>query len=183
MLNERQEEFLPIKGFEGLYEISNYGQLRNARKIMKTYMINSGYTAAKLVKNGQRTSVLIHRLVAEHFLQPVTNAKEVNHKNHEKTDNSVDNLEWVTSSQNKHHSYQAGWNEYNEPSKGIKLGNTSKYHNVLWDTNRKKWVGVVRHNSKNHHQKRFDNELDAARHVNWILDTLGLFDRPRNIVS
>ncbi len=182
MLNPRQEVFVPIKGFEGLYEISNFGRLRNARKIMKTYQINSGYLAAKLVKEGVRTSVLIHRLVAEHFLSNPLNKPEVNHKSQEKTDNSVDNLEWVTSSENKAHSYSNGWTRYNEPSKGIKLGNTSKFHNVLWDKARQKWVGVVRHESKNHMQKRFDSEVEAARHVNMILDTLGLHDRPRNTV-
>lgn len=149
---------------------------------MKTYKINSGYLAAKLVKDGIRTSVLIHRLVAQHFLKPVPGATEVNHKNHEKIDNSVDNLEWMTSSENKQHSKEEGWTRYNEPSKGIKLGTSSQYHNVLWDRSRAKWVGVVRHQKKNHFPKRFDTEEAAAKHVNWILDTLGLDDRPRNLV-
>lgn len=182
MLNARQEEFIPIEGFEGLYEISNYGVLRNSRKIMKTYQINSGYAAAKLVKDGQRTSVLIHRLVAQHFLSSAPGKNEVNHISQEKADNSVDNLEWVTSKENKAHSHENGWTVYNEPSKGVKLGSSSKYHNVLWDKQRQKWVGVVRHQSKNHFPKRFDSEQDAAKHVNWILDTLGLDDRPKNLV-
>lgn len=182
MLNARQEIFVPINGFEGLYEISNYGRLRNARKIMKTYLINSGYVCAKLVKEDVRTSVLIHRLVAEHFIPNPANKAEVNHKNQEKADNSVDNLEWATSKENKAHSYTNGWTKYNEPSKGIKLGTSSKYHNVIWDSSRNKWVGVVRHEKKNHFPKRFALEVDAARHVNWILDTLGLTDRPKNLV-
>ena len=182
MLNTRQEIFKPVKGFEGLYEISNYGRLRNMRKIMKMYRINSGYLAAKLVKEGQRTSVLIHRLVAQEFLPNPDAKKEVNHINQEKTDNSVDNLEWVSSQENKKHSYETGWTTYNTPSTGVKLGKSSKYHNVLWDNSRNKWVGAVRHNKKNHYQKRFDSEEAAALHVNWILDTLGLHDRPRNLV-
>ena len=182
MLNSRQEIFQPINGFEGLYEISNLGRLRNNRKIMKTYTINSGYQAAKLTKDGIRYSVLIHRLVAEAFLTKPQSAIEVNHKNQEKCDNSVDNLEWVTCSGNKRHSLDNGWTTYNEPSKGVKLGNTSKFHNVLWDKAREKWIGVVRHQKKNWFPKRFDSEADAAKHVNWILDTLGLTDRPRNLV-
>ena len=182
MLNARQEVFVPITGFEGIYEISNYGRLRNARKIMKTFTINSGYTAAKLVKNSQKTSVLIHRLVAGHFLPNPLQKPEVNHKNQEKADNSVDNLEWMTSEENKAHSRANGWTEYNMPSKGIKLGKSSKYHNVLWDKTRQKWVGVVRHEKKNHFPKRFGSEVEAAKHVNWILDKLGLTDRPKNIV-
>ena len=182
MLNARQEYFVPIKGFEGLYEISNYGRLRNARKIMKTYQINSGYSAAKLVKDGARSSVLIHRLVAEHFLPNPLNKPEVNHKSQEKADNSVDNLEWVTSEENKAHSRANGWSEYNMPSKGIKIGKSSQYHNVVWDSSRQKWVGVVRHEKRNHFPKRFESEVAAAQHVNWILNTLGLHDRPRNPV-
>jgi hypothetical protein len=182
VLNARQEVFVPITGFEGLYKISNYGRLCNARKVMKTYTINSGYKAAKLVKNGQRTSVLIHRLVAEHFLSNPLQKPEVNHKNQEKADNLVDNLEWVTSEENKAHSRNNGWSEYNVPTKGIKIGKSSQYHNVLWDKTRNKWVGVVRHEKKNHFPKRFDSEMEAAKHVNWILNTLGLNDRPRNPV-
>jgi hypothetical protein len=140
---------------------------------MKTYRINSGYAAAKLVKNGQRLSVLIHRVVAQHFIPNPAGKREVNHLNQEKADNSVDNLAWTTSQENKAHSHANGWTEYNEPSKGIKLGSTSKYHNVIWDKTRCKWVGVVRHQSKNHFPKRFEFEIDAARHVNWILNTLG----------
>lgn len=149
---------------------------------MKTYQINSGYSAAKLVKDGVRTAVLIHRLVAEHFIPNPLIKPEVNHKSQEKTDNSVDNLEWTTSEENKAHSRANGWNEYNVPTKGIKIGTSSKYHNVLWDASRQKWVGVVRHEKKNHFPKRFDLEVAAAQHVNWILDTLGLHDRPRNLV-
>ena len=149
---------------------------------MKTYVINSGYEAAKLVKDGVRYSVLIHRLVADHFLNKPIDSAEVNHKNQEKLDNTVDNLEWVTCSQNKQHSIHNGWTTYNEPSKGVKLGNSSKYHNVIWDKSRGKWVGVVRYQSKNHFPKRFDSEEAAAKHVNWILDQLQLVDRPRNLV-
>lgn len=183
MLNTIQEIFMPIQGFEGLYEISNYGRLRNARKVMKTYKINSGYDCAKLRKDGKVTSILIHRLVASHFIPNPYSKNEVNHINHEKSDNSVGNLEWVTTSENKAHSLNIGWTKYNEPSKGIKLGKTSKYHNVIWDKTRNKWVGVVRHQSKNHFAKRFDTEEAAALHVNWILDQLNLKDRPRNLVS
>lgn len=182
MLNSRQETFRPIQGFEGLYEISNLGRLRNARKIMKTFLNNSGYSCAKLVKEGLRTNVLIHRLVAQHFLIPAAGATEVNHINQEKLDNSVDNLEWVTSAENKAHSLNNGWTAYNKPSTGKKLGKSSQFHNVLWDKDREKWIGVVRHQSKNYYAKRFDTELAAAHHVNWILDQLGLTDRPRNLV-
>lgn len=149
---------------------------------MKTYTINSGYAAAKLVKDGVRTHVLIHRLVAEHFLPNPLNKAEVNHKSQEKTDNTVDNLEWATSQENKAHSYANGWTEYNMPSKGLKIGKSSKFHNVIWDKEREKWMAAVRHEKKNHHQKRFDLEIDAAKHVNWILETMGLNDRPKNLV-
>ena len=180
MLNT--ETGIPVKGYENLYEVSNLGRVSNYRKVLKTYTLNSGYLAMKLVKDGGRKSVLLHRLVAEHFIPNPENKLEVNHINGDKTDNRVENLEWVTSSENKKHALNTGLKEYNIPTKGQKLGNSSQYHNVTWDKARSKWKAHIRHENKNWFPKRFDTELEAARHVNWILDELGLTDRPRNPV-
>ncbi len=182
VLNEEQEVFLPVKGFENLYQISNLGRVTNSRKILKTYQINNGYECLKLVKDGVRYSYLLHRLVAEHFIPNQFNKPEVNHIDGNKSNNKVSNLEWNTVSENRLHALKTGLKVYNEPSKGIKIGKGSKYFNVTWDKARNKWVGSVRHESKTHFQKRFESEEDAARHVNWIIDTLGLTDRPKNIV-
>ena len=183
MLNEPQEILIDIVGYEGIYKVSNLGYVSNGSKALKTYRINSGYECLKLQKAGKVESFLLHRLVAQAFLPNPENKPEVNHNDGNKANCAVSNLEWMTSAENKQHARATGLSIYNEPSKGIKIGNSSKYHNVIWDKDRNKWMGVVRHEKKNHYQKRFDTEEEAALHVNWILDTLGLTDRPRNIVE
>lgn len=183
MLNAQTEIFLPIPGYENIYQVSNLGYVTNGRKKLKTYTINSGYACLKLYKHGVKSSFLLHRLVAESFCPNPDNKPEVNHKDGDKLNCSATNLEWVTSSENKKHAKSTGLKVYNLPSKGKKLGKHSNYFNVTWDVSRNKWTATVRHNKKNHYSKRFDREEDAALHVNWILDTLGLCDRPRNVLS
>lgn len=183
MLNSIPEIAKPVPGYENLYEVSNHGRISNFRKILKTYKINSGYVAIKLQKNGERKSVLLHRLVAELFIPNPDGKPEVNHKDGNKENNCVTNLEWVTSSENKRHAYNSGIRIYNEPYKGVKKASTkSKYHNVSWDNSRQKWIGAVTWKNRPYKAKRFDVESDAAKYVNQLLDELGLYDRPRNQV-
>lgn len=179
MLNDN---CVPVSGFEGIYWVYSEGYVTNGRIRLKTYIINSGYQCLKLHGNQGRKSVLLHRVVAEAFIPNPDNKPEVNHINGIKSDCSKDNLEWVTSSENKLHALETGIKIYNVPTLGIKKGKGSIYHNVSWDKSRNRWIASVRHNNETHHQKRFLCEREAAMHVNWILDTMGLSDRPRNII-
>ncbi len=183
MLNNELTEFKDIEGYEGIYQVSRHGYISNGRKPLKTYKINSGYQAVKLFdKDGVRKSVLLHRVVAQAFIPNPERKAEVNHINGIKTDNSVENLEWVTSSENKRHALDEGVKIYNVPTKGLKLSSKSKYHNVGWDNQRQKWNAGIRIAGKTYGQKRFNTEEDAALHVNKLLDELGLHDRPRNVI-
>lgn len=182
MLNFTQEKGQPIEEWEDLYEISTFGRVSNYRKVMQTWINNSGYECVTLSKKGQRKHYLVHRLVAKAFIPNPDDKPEVNHIDGNKFNNCKDNLEWVTSAENKQHARQSGLAEYNKPSTGIKLGRSSKYHYVTWDKSRNKWVATIRHNNVNHFPKRFDTEDEAALHANWIIDQLGLTDRPKNIV-
>lgn len=148
---------------------------------MKTFINNAGYKCIKLQKSGKRFHYTVHRLVAETFILNLQHKLEVNHKNGNKLDNQVSNLEWVTSSENKKHALKTGLKSYNQPSRGIKLGKTSTYHNVTYDKARNKWKACIRYNGKNYGQKRFKEELDAAKHVNYIIDKFKL-NRPKNNV-
>ena len=182
MLNNNVELLKDIPGFEGFYKASSEGYITNGRKILKTYMINSGYCCLKLYGKAYKKSVLLHRVIAETFLPNPLGKPEVNHKDGDKCNNAVSNLEWVTSAENKAHAIQTGLKGYNTPTKGKKLSKMSKYHNVGYDKSRGKWFGVIRIDGKNHGQKRFDTEDAAALHVNYLLDLHGITDRPRNIV-
>lgn len=189
MLNINNEIWKPIPGFEGIYEVSNLGSIRNTRgKVMSTYKINSGYLCLKFTVNNKRTSHLVHRLVLSTF-EPneFQDNLEVNHLDENKSNNALSNLQWVTSSGNKQHSIQSGayakiFEMKNSLGKKHLPNPHSRYHNVTYDVQRQKWAACIRVNGKNMHRKRFNTEEEAALHVNWIIDTLGLTNRPKNII-
>ena len=86
-----------IEGYEN-YQISNYGRVKslwyNREKILKSEIIRGGYLRVCLCQDGKKTMKLVHRLVAEAFLENPQNLPEVNHKDECKTNNQVSNLEW-----------------------------------------------------------------------------------------
>lgn len=187
MLNNN-EIWKPIRGFEKVYEVSNFGKIRNSREhVLQPYTNNSGYVMVDLYLNTVRTKKLVHRLVMEAFTPNPDDLPEVNHKDEDKTNNVLTNLEWCTRSHNKQHSMKSGtynkiYEQKNTLGKKHLLNPKSEYYNVTYDKNRCKWVGQIRHEKKNWYCKRFDTETEAALHVNWIIDELGLTDRPKNII-
>ena len=174
------EVLVYLPGYEGIYKASSLGYITNGRKELKTYTINSGYQCLKLCDAyGIRKSYLLHRLIAQTFLPNPSNLPEVNHKDGNKANCAADNLEWVTSKENKRHAKDTGLWEYNKPSTGIKLGRTSQYRYLTWDKQRNKWMVAIRVDNKNIGQKRFDDELEAAVYADSLVKSLGL-NRPLN---
>lgn len=90
-----------VKEYEGLYQISDEGQVKSLgnnksrkEKILKPTKNRDGYLQVPLCKNGKRKTIKIHRLVAEAFISNPDNLPEVNHKDENKINNCVENLEW-----------------------------------------------------------------------------------------
>ena len=98
------EEWKEIAGYEGLYKVSNMGRVLNSDNQILKYFDNGGYNRIALRdKNNVTQKHLVHRLVAMAFIDNPNNLKEVNHKDKNKRNNTVENLEWVTGSENVRH--------------------------------------------------------------------------------
>ena len=98
---KQPEEWKPIPGYEGLYEVSNYGRVRSFKwssngKILSPGKDGSGYLFVTLCKDGKTKLRKIHRLVAEAFIPNPNNFPQVNHMDECKENNYFGNLEWCT---------------------------------------------------------------------------------------
>lgn len=97
------EKWAPVVGYEGLYEVSNSGKVRSLfryKKELKPCLTTNGYFYVQLFKNKKGTNHYLHRLVAKAFIDNPLGKELVNHKDEIKTNNSADNLEWVTHVEN-----------------------------------------------------------------------------------
>lgn len=103
-----------IEGYEGLYEISNYGRVKSLKRkrILKQCLTYKGYCCIGLYKNNKFKSFLVHRLVAMAFIQNPNKFPIINHKDENKANNHVDNLEWCTHKYNTN--YGTGIKRKNE---------------------------------------------------------------------
>lgn len=106
-----------IAGYEGLYQVSNEGRVKRigayknqhgrewiGNRILKPATKSNGYMFVGLSKNGKVSNKYIHRLVAEAFIPNPLNKATVNHKDGNRSNNTVDNLEWATYLENNMHS-------------------------------------------------------------------------------
>jgi hypothetical protein len=99
---------MKIKGFEN-YEVFEDGTVSRNNKILVSYMNNAlPYSVVSLYEDGKKHTKFVHRLVAQTFIPNSNNLPIVNHKDGNKLNNHVDNLEWVTSAENKKHAMDNG---------------------------------------------------------------------------
>lgn len=140
------EIWKPVAGFEGKYEVSDKGHVRrlsyvkhtkrNGDVVVPTKQLNllpqnSGYLRVALISSGTKhwKSKLVHRLVAEAFIPNPDNYPIVNHKDEDKTNNCVDNLEWCTQSHNM------TWNRVNEKTSNKLKGRPAHNRKSVIDLN------------------------------------------------
>jgi len=115
-----------VVGYEGLYEVSDSGEVRSRDRYIKTdirhvksrlikgkilfqNLKSNGYKTVDLSKEGKVKTTSVHRIVAEAFLSNPDGLHFVNHKDSNRSNNAVDNLEWVTSSENRKHGITNGF--------------------------------------------------------------------------
>lgn len=117
-----QEEFRNIPGFEGIYQVSNYGRVKSLYRIIEYSdgrkqpvrerilipINNGGYYAHTLRNITKHCVIRLHRLVAMAFIENPHNFNEINHKDANKLNNNVDNLEWCTHQYNMEHMFRLG---------------------------------------------------------------------------
>ena len=138
------EEWRDIKGFEGFYQVSNFGRVRsldclkpapmNSKRktyikkgtILKTNTDKRGYEIVRLNYHGKHRQTRIHRLVAEAFIDNPNRFPAINHIDENKKNNMVENLEWCSYSYNSRYS-----NARKIVGINIKTGNVTKYDCIL----------------------------------------------------
>lgn len=125
---KQEEIWKDITGYEGKYQVSSFGRVKsleyhNAKGIKRCGILqpatdNSGYHRCALSKNNILKTYKVHRLVAIAFIPNPDNLPQINHKDGNKKNNNVENLEWCDNSHNQKHAYRLG---LNPPHQGHKV--------------------------------------------------------------
>ena len=173
MLN--QAIWKPIPQYEGLYEISSNGQVRNFRTghtLAQRLGGTAKYRFVSLWKGNKEKHMLVHRLVAMAFVPNPEGKPQVNHKDMDKENNTVANLEWVTVSENHKHAFANGRKPVMSQLGKKQTNAASKFRNVVFDKTRDRWKASVKRGGKMVFQKRFDTEEAAAKAAQAFLDSL-----------
>ena len=127
-----KEEWRDIDGVDGIYQVSNLGRVRTKDRVVtvvrqvryKGHILNQhldkdGYKQVHIYGKVRK----VHRLVAGEFIENISNSPQINHRDMDKSNNHVDNLEWCTNAENVRHSY---WNNPDRGRGGTKYGKNPK---------------------------------------------------------
>lgn len=157
-MQNKKEIWKDIIGYENIYQVSNLGNIKSLDRIVKysngkIYKYKgklrnpsiSEYRLIALSKNNKVSMVKISRLVAIHFIKKDNKRNIVNHKDHNKLNDCVDNLEWVNHSENSLHSS----NRHN------------KLRGIFYDKKRERWASYIYRNNKNIFVGRFHTKEEA----------------------
>lgn len=163
------EKWKDISGYEGLYRISNKGNIKRMpkniynnsllgnnkyykckEKILTPHDNGGGYYIVTLTKNRKRKTLKVHRLVAETFIPNPENKPQVNHINGIKTDNRVENLEWNTNIENHNHAIKIG------------LINKTSYEKSA----KSKWKKILQFDIKGNFIKEWESMKAICKYLN-----------------
>lgn len=169
--NLENEEWLPIDGYENLYQVSNYGRIKSLEridnnnhlvkeKILKQKTTKYGYQQVGICKDKKQKRFQVHRLVANAFIPNPNNYPVVNHKDEVKTNNHVDNLEWCTVE------YNCNYGTRNEKvSKAVSGKNNYQFGKFGKEHHRSKQV--IQLTLSNEVVKTWDSMMDIKRELGY----------------
>ena len=148
------EEWRPVVGYEGLYEVSNTGFVRRVSDLMVFKLSDlKGYCIVRLRKDGKGKSYLVHRLVAQAFIPNPLNLPQVNHIDENKKNNNIDNLEWCTAKYNANYGTRNIRVRETAIKNGYCTGLSREEYNKKWRENNKDYQKKWRENNKDYHKK------------------------------
>lgn len=133
-----EEVWKDIEGYEGLYQVSNFGRVRTL-KIMKPAKLKKGYLYLTLSRDNKKKCTSVHRLVAKAFIHNPRNYPQVNHIDGNKENNNINNLEWCDNSFNQKEAYKLG---YQKPRRHYKTAYKVNQYNLEGDYI-KQWESVA----------------------------------------
>lgn len=118
----------PLKNFESTHLISNLGNIKciSTDKLLNILKHSRGYNAINININKTKNHLLLHRLLAINFIDNPNNYTQVNHINGVKTDNRLENLEWISPSNNMKHAFKTGLNKQSDFQKEVLRKRVSK---------------------------------------------------------
>ena len=137
-----------LDGFDILYQVSNFGRIKNEKKIIPQYLDKDGYCLIHLIFEKKTKLFRVHRLIAKSFISNENNKKQVNHKNLNRKDNRIENLEWVSASENNCHRF-------------IGKKTSSVYRGVSYISRDKRWLSQIQINHKKINLGMFKTEEEA----------------------
>lgn len=170
-----------VKGYEGLYEVSDEGRVRSIgrwktnhskmqwveEKIKVPRLNNYGYYITDLYKDNKSRTISIHRLVALNFIENPEDKYSVNHIDGVKTNNCVENLEWATAKEQNHHFYNNGLKSEENIRKAVKAMNKANSKAVYC-----KELDI-----------KFDSQADARRYFGYSASYINRAVRNSKVVK
>ena len=174
----QQEEWKPIMGYEGLYEISSLGRVRSLPRqgtkggIIRPSLSSSGYLQTHLTKNGKEKTFQVHRLVAIHFIENENNLPEVNHKDEDKTNNCVWNLEFCTRKYNENYGTKRERcvKNHNYKESSIK----SALHHDYKEVGRKLSKPIIQKDMEGNEIRRWPSNQEIRRTLNYACGSISM---------
>jgi len=149
-----EEQWKDIEGYNGLYQISNFGRVISFKyskiRYLKPMINSSGYYYVNLYKNKTRNAGYIHMIVWDHFGNSKRNGRllQVDHIDNFKTNNRIDNLQLLSSRENVSKHY-------------LRTDKSSKFTGISWHKRHKNWMATIHINGKKKHLGYFSSEEEA----------------------